>query len=537
MTIDATTTNEQPIDDNNVEITLTDDEAFALLYRIFCFLVCLYVLGDLLCGKGLKIVPALVGQVVVGLVFGPHGANWLDTTNSTNTDAPLLLLSMAGELGLILMLCQAGSQMDLPLLQRTGLRSVIMAVTGSLLPTALGFVLSYFVVLEERGDWKGALSVGCSFGPTSAGIALAVLEQCHVLSTPVGQLVVAVAIVDDILALVVLSQLRALTETSSGGGGVTPVQIIIPIVSAFLWLSIGAFVALRVIPKVLEKMQVLEKKLLLTGGGSCTSESHAVEDDHHNNTDEPPVPLDAQEGTPSDETPSSNLSGVEDTRIEEIHETERGSSSSSAAATTTTTSGKDKNDSKTEEKSFSIPIYYATSLLILLLPATYYTEASYFLGAFLSGLCLATHATAAQDLTRHWNDVTGWLMRLFFGATIAFRIPVNLWWEQPQTLAWGGLLALSLLGKLAVGPLLTPVLDDGGQAWDAAHVRDCLITGCSMAGEAEFAFVVAAFGLDQGLISESVYASVTFAILLSTVISPVLLRVVLTYTANPKPAI
>ena len=50
-----------------------------------------------------------------------------------------------------------------------------------------------------------------------------------------------------------------------------------------------------------------------------------------------------------------------------------------------------------------------------------------------------------------------------------------------------------------------------------------------MAGEADFAFVLAAFGLDQGLIPESVYASVTFAILLSTVVSPVLLRLVLSY--------
>ena len=120
-------------------------------------------------------------------------------------------------------------------------------------------------------------------------------------------------------------------------------------------------------------------------------------------------------------------------------------------------------------------------------------------------------------------------MRLFFGATIAFAIPVRLWWEQPQTLVHGCLLVLALMGKLAVGPLLTPVLAPGGCRWDAAHVRDCLITGCSMAGEAEFAFVVAAFGLNQGLIPKSVYASVTFAILLSTVVSPVLLRVVLSY--------
>ena len=89
---------------NEVE-PLSDDEAFALLYRCLCFLVCLYQVGDVFCQRGLCIVPALVGQIVVGLIFGPDGADWLVT------DAAHFMLSTAGQLGLVLMLCQAGSQM------------------------------------------------------------------------------------------------------------------------------------------------------------------------------------------------------------------------------------------------------------------------------------------------------------------------------------------------------------------------------------------------------------------------------------------
>ena len=65
------------------------------------------------------------------------------------------------------------------------------------------------------------------------------------------------------------------------------------------------------------------------------------------------------------------------------------------------------------------------------------------------------------------------------------------------------------------------------------HVRDCLVVGFSMAGEAEFAMLVAAFGLTEGLVDESVYASTVFAILLSTILSPCLLR--LTLVAFPFP--
>ena len=48
-----------------------------------------------------------------------------------------------------------------------------------------------------------------------------------------------------------------------------------------------------------------------------------------------------------------------------------------------------------------------------------------------------------------------------------------------------------------------------------------------MAGEAEFAMLVATFGFTEGLVEEDVYASTVFAILLSTIMSPCLLRLTL----------
>eukprot|EP00977_Amphora_coffeiformis_P004564 scaffold982_cov169-Amphora_coffeaeformis.AAC.17 len=467
---------------------LSDDEAFALLYRCLCFLVCLYLVGDVFCQRGLRIVPALVGQIVVGLIFGPDGADWLVT------DAAHLMLSTAGQLGLVLMLCQAGSQMDLELLKQTGMRSAIMAVTGSFLPTAIGFALAYGIVLEES-DWKAALAVGCSFGPTSAGIALAVLEQCNVLQTPIGQLVVAVAIVDDILALVILSQLRALTQSD-----VSVSQIIIPIVSALLWLGVGSFVAIQCMPTIWERLGSWKEKSAATEAKSTMHEDGMDSD--------PPL----EEGNQT---------------------THAGGSPDTEPGMFSVNQDRKSNEDLIEDAT-SMDVTYAAVLLLVFIPATYYSEASFFLGAFLAGLGLATRPQAAEALTKSWKSLMDWLMRLFFGATIAFAIPVSLWWEQPKTLAYGCLLALALTGKLAVGPLLTPVLQADGRRWDAVHVRDCLIAGCSMAGEAEFAFVLAAFGLNQGLIPESVYASVTFAILLSTVVSPVLLRLVLAYAAPAR---
>jgi hypothetical protein len=59
------------------------------------------------------------------------------------------------------------------------------------------------------------------------------------------------------------------------------------------------------------------------------------------------------------------------------------------------------------------------------------------------------------------------------------------------------------------------------------HLRDCLVVGFSMMGEAEFAFVVAVFGVTEGLFPPDIYASIVLAILMSTVISPLLLKITL----------
>jgi len=138
----------------------------------------------------------------------------------------------------------------------------------------------------------------------------------------------------------------------------------------------------------------------------------------------------------------------------------------------------------------------------------------------LAGLSNCRNDMLGEFFSAQFKRVLQWLMRLFFAATIGFQVPVSLFGNA--TVLWKGLvLMVALCGKLAVGPLLTPRLD--GQN----HWRDCAVVGFSMAGEAEFAFVIAVYGVTNGLIGAELYASVVLAILLSTILSPLLLRTTL----------
>ena len=97
---------------------------------------------------------------------------------------------------LILLVLEAGIDIDLTTLRLIGSRGLIIAVVGTFLPVALAFGVAY--ILGYRG--AAAIAAGCTFAPTSLGIAMNVLRRSGIVNTPVGQLIVAAAIIDDMIA-------------------------------------------------------------------------------------------------------------------------------------------------------------------------------------------------------------------------------------------------------------------------------------------------------------------------------------------------
>jgi Kef-type K+ transport system membrane component KefB len=64
------------------------------------------------------------------LVWGPHGLGlgWMDDAAFRY---PVGILGIVGEVGLVMLLVQAGLPMDLHELQQVGMRAMVMALLGS----------------------------------------------------------------------------------------------------------------------------------------------------------------------------------------------------------------------------------------------------------------------------------------------------------------------------------------------------------------------------------------------------------------------
>ena len=74
---------------------------------------------------------------------------------------------------LILLVIEAGIDIDMTVMKLVGTRGLMIAVVGSFLPIGVGVLIAWIIKVE---DWKAIIASGAVFGPTSLGIALNVLK-------------------------------------------------------------------------------------------------------------------------------------------------------------------------------------------------------------------------------------------------------------------------------------------------------------------------------------------------------------------------
>jgi Kef-type K+ transport system membrane component KefB len=123
-------------------------------------------------------------------------------------------LQLIGQLGLYLLVIEAGFEIELRSLREVGGRAIGASVTGMLLGAApLAFGISKALGLST----KEALAVGACLAPCSTGIALRLLKQHEATNTPIGQLIIATAFGEDVISLTLLSELRVIARRHAGG--------------------------------------------------------------------------------------------------------------------------------------------------------------------------------------------------------------------------------------------------------------------------------------------------------------------------------
>ena len=172
-------------------------EHSSALTAIFIAFVAAIVGGEI--AMRLKM-PSVVGQIFAGVLVGKSVLGWV-STESTPTLIDL------GELGAAFLLFSVGLETPLKKIGKVGPEALTVAVLGVLVPFIVGFGWAHFYGLANAQS----IFVASAFIATSAGITAKILQELGVIDKKYSQVILGAAVIDDVLAMLVLSVVSAIS--------------------------------------------------------------------------------------------------------------------------------------------------------------------------------------------------------------------------------------------------------------------------------------------------------------------------------------
>jgi len=194
--------------------------------------------------------PAIVLEIVLGIVIGPSGLGWVQV------DLPIQVLAL---IGLAFLLFLAGLEIDVERLRGRVLRLTALAFVISF---AIGIVVG--LVLHAGGFIKSPLFIAIVLVSTSLGVIVPVLKDSGNISSDFGQLVIAAASIADFGAIILLS----LFFSGKGSTDIAGKLILLAIFGALV-VVIGVVIAglerFRGISGVLQRLQDTTAQIRVRG--------------------------------------------------------------------------------------------------------------------------------------------------------------------------------------------------------------------------------------------------------------------------------
>jgi Kef-type K+ transport system membrane component KefB len=130
-----------------------------------------------------------------------------------------------------------GVFVDLRAFARVGLSSLLVALTGVVVPFGLGWAAAAWLLPNDATLVH--IFVGAILTATSVGITARVLKDLGVTQSPEGQTILGAAILDDVLGLIVLAIVGGMVAAAATGGpGLSALAIAGIFIRAVLFLGI-----------------------------------------------------------------------------------------------------------------------------------------------------------------------------------------------------------------------------------------------------------------------------------------------------------
>ena len=193
--------------------------------------------------------PGIVGEILAGVLIGPQALGWL---------APSEFLRTLSDLGVMFLLFRVGLEVKASELMEVGGTALLVAVAGVVVPFFAGWGICALWG-EPRLE---SIFTGAAMVATSVGITAQVLASRGLLDMRASRIILAAAVVDDILGLIVLAVVSGMAK-----GGVNYLDIALTAGLAmgftFFVARFGTRTVRRVMPRVQAGLRLAESEFAM----------------------------------------------------------------------------------------------------------------------------------------------------------------------------------------------------------------------------------------------------------------------------------
>jgi Kef-type K+ transport system membrane component KefB len=190
--------------------------------------------------------PRVLGELIIGVILGPTLLNMLHSQAlglaGSHIDETIVELA---ELGVMLLMFKVGMEVNIDELRKVGVVAGIAGTVGALLPV----VIVLPIVMLFGYSWQPALFAGVTLAATSVSISAQVLLELGLLQTKEGNALLATALIDDVIAILLVSLTVAITTTT---GSVAVGDLIQIVVRMSLYLVIAFLLAWYGVPLLMK---------------------------------------------------------------------------------------------------------------------------------------------------------------------------------------------------------------------------------------------------------------------------------------------
>lgn len=232
-------------------------ESYSFLLFLAIILISTKVLG--LFSRKIHM-PAVVGALAAGVILGPSCLGMITLDGSTG-----VFLEEMAEIGVILLMFNAGLETDLSELKKNGVASLVTALIGVIIPLVggfLGYAMFFHTDFTDYTECLKAIFVGVVLTATSVSITVETLRELGRLKGKVGTTILGAAVIDDIVGIIVLTIVTSLKDTS-----VSPISVIVKILLYFVFIGAVTFCLMKI--RRFVEMQDEKRRVVILSVAFC----------------------------------------------------------------------------------------------------------------------------------------------------------------------------------------------------------------------------------------------------------------------------